>query len=123
MANKDKVNIDLDDEVNDFVEQLLKLKLVEQKADAFRLGVALSLSMDPDRKIEKGNGRHNIADASSLDKGSEISFLIEELSTKDYSGQIYRRMEELGNWGLKKIKEDFWDGESIQWDKVEKEVK
>ena len=123
MANKDKVNIDLSDEVNHFVEKLLELKLLDKKSDAFRLGVALSLSMDPDKEIKKGTGRNNIADASSLDQGGQISFLIKELSKKDYSEEIYRRMEALGNWGLKAIKEDFWDGESILWNKIEKEIK
>ena len=121
-------NTNVTKENHTFLQELKEKDLINQFQDIFRLGVAIALAIDPNLKISndlvpnKENGSENLADAAALDEDGKLTFLINEISDESYEIP-YERMQQLGNWGIKKIKNDFWDNSVILWEKIQKEAK
>ena len=118
-------------EISKLNDKLVNDKIFTEKGEVFKFGVSVALAINPDIKIsdslkesiKKVKGGRNIGQISTLDSLGELRAMIGALE-KEPSENLDIRFEELGNWGLLQIKDQFLDDDGfIDWEKINKNIK
>ena len=122
MEDKGAKNIHLTEESNDFADLLVEKGFFTMKEEAFRLGFAIALGLDPDTdEFTKEKKVKNIRESGKMDENQNLSFLIQKLSSKHHD-KVHTRMQDLGDKGLRILKQSYWDGETINWKELKKDL-